>query len=42
MLWQQGEADSDNTTYANNYQANLTNLIARVRTNLNGVSPFHL
>ena len=35
MLWQQGEADTGGTA-ADNYQANLTSLIARVRTDLNG------
>jgi hypothetical protein len=39
MLWQQGEADTSGTA-ADNYQANLTNLIARVRTDLNGGAAF--
>jgi Carbohydrate esterase, sialic acid-specific acetylesterase len=35
MLWQQGEADTAEPA-ASNYQTNLTNLIARVRADLNG------
>jgi lysophospholipase L1-like esterase len=32
MIWMQGESDANNTTYANAYAANLTNLITRVRS----------
>ena len=41
MLWQQGEADTSGSS-ADNYGANLTNLIARVRTDLfaGGALPF--
>jgi hypothetical protein len=39
MLWQQGEADTSGTA-ADNYQTNLTSLIARVRTDLNGGAAF--
>jgi arylsulfatase A-like enzyme/methionine-rich copper-binding protein CopC len=39
MLWQQGEADTGGTA-ADNYQSNLTDLIARVRTDLNGGAAF--
>lgn len=35
MFWQQGEADTG-ATYADNYETNLTSLIARVRTDLFG------
>ena len=40
MLWVQGETDSNNATGSDNYQTNLTNLIARMRTDLNGGQPF--
>jgi arylsulfatase A-like enzyme len=41
MLWQQGEADASGTaTDADNYQTNLTSLISRIRTDLNGGVPF--
>lgn len=36
MLWQQGETDTGSATASNNYETNLTNLIARVRTDLAG------
>ena len=36
FLWQQGEADCTNTTHANNYQANLTSLVNRVRADIFG------
>lgn len=39
MLWVQGETDSNTTTSSNSYQTNLTNLITRVRTDLNGGQP---
>jgi hypothetical protein len=39
MLWQQGESDTSGSA-ADNYQANLTSLIARVRTDLNGGAAF--
>jgi lysophospholipase L1-like esterase len=32
MIWMQGETDANNITYANAYSANLTNLIAKVRS----------
>jgi hypothetical protein len=40
MLWVQGETDSNNATGSDNYQTNLTNLISRVRTDLNGGQAF--
>lgn len=33
-VWVQGEADAGNSTNAGNYQANLTNLIGRIRTDV--------
>jgi len=33
-VWVQGEADAGNATNAGNYQANLTNLISRIRTDV--------
>ena len=39
MLWHQGESDTGSATSADNYQANLTNLIARVRGDLFGGRP---
>jgi hypothetical protein len=35
MIWMQGESDAMNHTYATAYQTNLTNLIARVRSDFN-------
>jgi hypothetical protein len=32
MIWMQGETDANNVAYANAYAANLTNLIAKVRS----------
>lgn len=39
MIWVQGEADAGNTTRANNYQANMIDLIDRVRDDLFGGDP---
>ncbi|MBK1831422.1 hypothetical protein JIN77_11840 [Verrucomicrobiaceae bacterium R5-34] len=36
FLWQQGEADCTSTTHANNYEANLTSLVNRVRADIFG------
>lgn len=36
MIWLQGEADAGNAASANNYEANLTDLIHRVRTDFFG------
>ncbi len=35
MLWQQGESDSMNSSYGNNYDRNLSHLIKRVRAQFN-------
>ncbi len=40
MLWVQGETDSNDATGSDNYQTNLTNLVTRVRTDLNSGQTF--
>lgn len=42
MIWHQGEADAGSATHAGNYEANLTNLISRVRQDVFGgnIAPF--